>query len=98
MLQEYKKAQLLLNYVASKGTDTAIKAQSYHHLARIEHAQGNLDRAMSYYYQAVTLSPSYLPAHFGHGQTMIHKKQYRRARECFETVYKNMVCQPIRVF
>ncbi|EGD76592.1 hypothetical protein PTSG_07709 [Salpingoeca rosetta] len=88
--KEYSKALGLVTHVAGTALDRDIKAEAFHHMARIHHQQGNLDTALSHYYQATSLSPSLLPAHYGLGQMYIHKKQLRRARDCFEIVYKHM--------
>eukprot|EP00056_Hartaetosiga_gracilis_P009401 m.135058 g.135058 ORF g.135058 m.135058 type:complete len:1193 (+) comp13117_c0_seq8:51-3629(+) len=86
---EYGKTRSLVK-VVTHCNQKEMKAEALFHLARVYHAEGELDIASKLYYQATINSSDYLPAHYGLGQLSIYNGKLAQARSSFERVLKIM--------
>ena len=83
-----EKSRFLAQGAVSHTEVPEIKAEAYYHLAQNDHKDGNFQSAYSNYLKAVQKWPDFVLAQFGLGQMYIHRKEYSKAINCFETVLK----------
>ncbi len=87
--KDYQKVQQLAMHAFHNTENESIRAETCYQLARSYHAQGDLDQAFQYYYQATQFnSLNFILPYFGLGQMYIYKSDLENAAVCFEKVLK----------
>ncbi len=86
--KDYQKVQQLAMHAFHNTENESIRAETCYQLARSYHAQGDLDQAFQYYYQATQFNANFILPFFGLGQMYLYKNDKENAAICLEKVLK----------
>ncbi|PAV74668.1 hypothetical protein WR25_20236 [Diploscapter pachys] len=86
---DLSKVEQLAWHALQIADNSSIKGEACYQLARCFHSEKNYEKAFRYYYQATTLDPNFILAHFGLGQLHIYKGELNQAISSFETVIQH---------